>query len=238
LKGSLRDPSHTARPQPWSSRRQLWRRPSSYSSRFGYICDGLAGVRERTLMLLGDGNWTPIIGGRSGETQSGEASAGSDRTLYVLTTLTDAEGSGLRLGFPAKQHLFSLCEPPQAMCTHSRNPLATDAGHDQLELPHANFSPLVQVLAEEKGKSGGAGRQPRRRNSRGSSICSRRSGSGTSWRGCWRTTRSSAGLLEVKLVVPSLQRFSQKMREKEFSKCECERRCCVVNAQLLLSTSR
>ena len=84
-----------------------------------------------------------------------------------------------------------------------------------------NFSPLVQVLAEDKEKAGKAAAKEkftrffdlleeiRERHQLARVL---------------EDDEEKRALLEdevVKLVVPSLQRFAQKMREKEFSKSEC-----------------
>jgi exocyst complex protein 7 len=85
----------------------------------------------------------------------------------------------------------------------------------------SNFSPLVQALAEDKDKAGGGGKAAAKEKF-------------TRFFDLLEETRERhqlARVLEddeeqrrsledeaVKLVVPSLQRFAQKMREKEFSK--------------------
>ena len=88
----------------------------------------------------------------------------------------------------------------------------------------SNFSPLVQALADDKDKSGGGGKAAAKEKF-------------TRFFDLLEETRERhqlARVLEddeeqrrsleeeaVKLVVPSLQRFEQKMREKEFSKSKC-----------------
>jgi exocyst complex protein 7 len=97
----------------------------------------------------------------------------------------------------------------------------------------SNFSPLVQVLAEDKEKSGGAGKAAAKEKfTRFFDLLEE-----------IRERHQLARVLEddaeqrvmledevVKLVVPSLQRFTQKMREKEFSKSEC---CRLVDVSLM-----
>ena len=84
----------------------------------------------------------------------------------------------------------------------------------------SNFSPLVQALADDKDKSGGGKAAAKEKFTRFFDLLEET-----------RERHQLARVLDddeeqrrsledeaVKLVVPSLQRFTQKMREKEFSK--------------------
>ncbi|KAH9005497.1 hypothetical protein EDB86DRAFT_3071257 [Lactarius hatsudake] len=69
------------------------------------------------------------------------------------------QAPGLRLGFPARLHRLSPRKHSQVTRARALNPLAADAGRTQLELPHhLELLPLVQVLAEDREKLGGAGK--------------------------------------------------------------------------------
>jgi exocyst complex protein 7 len=88
----------------------------------------------------------------------------------------------------------------------------------------SNFSPLLQALADDKDKSGGGKAAAKEKFTRFFDLLEET-----------RERHQLARVLEddddqremledevVKLVVPSLQRFTQKMREKEFSKSELQ----------------
>ena len=84
----------------------------------------------------------------------------------------------------------------------------------------SNFSPLVQVLAEDKEKAGKAA--AKEKFTRFFDLLEEIRERHQLARVLEDDEEKRASLEEevVKLVVPSLQRFAQKMREKEFSKSE------------------
>jgi len=85
----------------------------------------------------------------------------------------------------------------------------------------SNFSPLVQVLADDKDKSGGKA-AAKEKFTRFFDLLDEIKERHQLAR-VLEDDEDQREMLEdevVKLVVPSLQRFTQKMREKEFSKSE------------------
>ena len=87
----------------------------------------------------------------------------------------------------------------------------------------ANFSPLLQVLAEDKEKSGGAAKAAAKEKFTRFFDLLEEIKERHQLARVLEDDNEQRAMLEdevVKLVVPSLQRFTQKMREKEFSKSE------------------
>ncbi|KAI9455161.1 hypothetical protein BJY52DRAFT_1417587 [Lactarius psammicola] len=166
-----------------------------------------------------------IIGGK---TQSGKPvphqSLSEGRVIehyafipHLVTAYTPEEVSSLWLG-------LSLREPARVTCTRARNSLATDSGRDLFELPHgqggSNCSPLGQVLAEDKEKSGGAGKAAAKEECTRFFVLLDETKERHQLARVLEDDSEQRGMLEdevVKLVVPSLMRPTQKMREKEFS---------------------
>ena len=88
----------------------------------------------------------------------------------------------------------------------------------------SNFSPLVQALADEKDKSGsGAKAAAKEKFTRFFDLLEETKERHQLARVLDDDEEQRRSLEDevVKLVVPSLQRFTQKMREKEFSKSKC-----------------
>ena len=89
----------------------------------------------------------------------------------------------------------------------------------------SNFSPLVQVLAEKKEKSGGAGKAAAKEKFTRFFDLLEEIKERHQLARVLEDDAEQREMLEdevVKLVVPSLQRFTQKIREKVFSKSESE----------------
>jgi exocyst complex component 7 len=85
----------------------------------------------------------------------------------------------------------------------------------------SNFSPLVQALAEDKDKAGGGGKAAAKEKfTRFFDLLEETKERHQLARVLEDDEEQRRPLEEeaVKLVVPSLQRFAQKMLEKEFSK--------------------
>jgi exocyst complex protein 7 len=90
----------------------------------------------------------------------------------------------------------------------------------------ANFSPLLQVLVEDKEKSGGAAKAAAKEKFTRFFDLLEEIKERHQMARVLEDDEEQRAMLEdevVKLVVPSLQRFTQKMREKEFSKSELPR---------------
>ncbi|KAH9165747.1 exocyst complex component exo70 subunit [Lactarius sanguifluus] len=176
-----------------------------------------------TLMLLGDGNWR-MGDGIQAKPNQGKPAPGSEGRLiehyacmrpFVHSefndALSDAEASGLRHARPVRQ----ILSRPTLDAINS-NFRTAKAGYFD-----SNFSPLVQVLADDKEKSGGAGKTAAKEKfTRFFDLLDEIKERHQLAR-VLEDDEEQRALLEdevVKLVVPSLQRFTQKMREKEFSK--------------------
>ena len=89
----------------------------------------------------------------------------------------------------------------------------------------SNFSPLVQALAEDKEKSGGGGKAvAKEKFTRFFDLLEETKERHQLARVLEDDEEQRRSLEEevVKLVVPSLERFVQKMRDKEFSKSKCQ----------------
>jgi exocyst complex component 7 len=87
-----------------------------------------------------------------------------------------------------------------------------------------NFSPLVQALADDKDKSGGGGKAATKEKFTRFFDLLEETKERHQLARVLEDDGEQRGMLEdevVKLVVPSFQRFTQKMREKEFSKSMC-----------------
>ena len=88
----------------------------------------------------------------------------------------------------------------------------------------SNFSPLLQALADDKDKIGGGGKAAAKEKfTRFFDLLEETKGRHQLAR-VLEDDEEQREMLEdevVRLVVPSLQQFTQKMREKEFSKSEC-----------------
>jgi exocyst complex component 7 len=88
----------------------------------------------------------------------------------------------------------------------------------------SNFSPLVQVLADDKDKSGGGGKAAAKEKFTRFFDLLEETKERHQLARVLEEDSDQREMLEdevVRLVVPSFQRFSQKMREKEFSKSMC-----------------
>jgi exocyst complex protein 7 len=86
----------------------------------------------------------------------------------------------------------------------------------------SNFSPLLQALADDKDKTGGGKAAAKEKFTRFFDLLEETRERHQVAR-VLEDDDEERGMLEdevVKLVVPSLQRFTQRMREKEFSKSE------------------
>ncbi|KAN0136078.1 Cullin repeat-like-containing domain protein [Lactarius tabidus] len=192
-----------------------------------------------TLMLLGDGNWR-MGDGVQAKPNQGKPAPGSESRLIehyaydVVTTLIASLTSLSRMQRrPAFGSVF-LLNNTAYLCTNLLRPRAPileilsrptqDTISSNFRTAKAgyfdsNFSPLVQVLAEDKEKPGGKA-AAKEKFTRFFDLLEE-----------IKERHQLARVLEddgeqrvmledevVKLVVPSLQRFTQKMREKEFSK--------------------
>lgn len=85
----------------------------------------------------------------------------------------------------------------------------------------SNFSPLLQALAEDKEKPGSGGKAAAKEKFTRFFDLLEETRERHQLARVLEDDEDQRGLLEdevVKLVVPSLQRFTQRMREKEFSK--------------------
>ncbi|KAI0280138.1 exocyst complex component exo70 subunit [Russula aff. rugulosa BPL654] len=192
------------------------------------------------LMLLGDGNWK-MGDGVQAKPNKGKPAPGSESVLIahyaydVVTTLLSSLTSLARMQKrPAFGSVFLLNNTSYlcAKLLRPRSPLleiisrpAQDAINSNFRTAKAgyfdsNFSPLLQALADEKDKSGGGKAAAKEKFTRFFDLLEET-----------RERHQLARVLEddeeqremledevVKLVVPSLQRFTQRMREKEFSK--------------------
>lgn len=89
----------------------------------------------------------------------------------------------------------------------------------------SNFSPLVQALADEKDKSGGAKAAAKEKFTRFFDLLDETKERHQLARVLDDDEEQRRSLEDevVKVVVPSFQRFTQKMREKEFSKSKQSR---------------
>jgi exocyst complex protein 7 len=192
------------------------------------------------LMLLGDGNWR-MGDGIQAKPNKGKPAPGSESVLIahytydVVTTLLTSLTSLSRMQRrPAFGSVFLLNNTSYicAKLLHPRSPLiellsrpTQDAVNSNFRTAKAgyfdsNFSPLLQALADDKDKSGGGKAAAKEKFTRFFDLLEET-----------KERHQLARVLEddddqremledevVKLVVPSLQRFTQRMREKEFSK--------------------
>ncbi|KAF8256889.1 Cullin repeat-like-containing domain protein [Lactarius quietus] len=191
-----------------------------------------------TLMLLGDGNWK-MGDGVQAKPKQGKPAPGSENRLIehyaydVVTTLINSLTTLSRMQRrPAFGSVF-LLNNTAYLCANllrPRNPVleilsrptqdtiysnfrSAKAGYFE-----ANFSPLVQVLAEDKEKS--AKTAAKEKFTRFFDLLDEIRERHQLAR-VLEDSEEQRAMLEdevVKLVVPTLQRFTQKMREKEFSK--------------------
>ncbi|KAH9020402.1 exocyst complex component exo70 subunit [Lactarius pseudohatsudake] len=194
-----------------------------------------------TLMLLGDGNWR-MGDGIQAKPNQGKPAPGSEGRLIehyaydVVTTLITSLTTLSRMQRrPAFGSVF-LLNNTSYLCANLLEPRAPvrqilsrptlDAINSNFRTAKAgyfdsNFSPLVQVLAEDKEKSGGAGKTAAKEKFTRFFDLLEEIKERHQLARVLEDDEEQRALLEdevVKLVVPSLQRFTQKMREKEFSK--------------------
>ncbi|KAH9031730.1 exocyst complex component exo70 subunit [Lactarius hengduanensis] len=194
-----------------------------------------------TLMLLGDGNWR-MGDGIQAKPNQGKPAPGSEGRLIehyaydVVTTLITSLTTLSRMQRrPAFGSVF-LLNNTAYLCANLLEPRAParqilsrptlDAINSNFRTAKAgyfdsNFSPLVQVLAEDKEKSGGAGKTAAKEKFTRFFDLLEEIKERHQLARVLEDDEEQRALLEdevVKLVVPSLQRFTQKMREKEFSK--------------------
>ncbi|KAF8491339.1 exocyst complex component exo70 subunit [Russula emetica] len=192
------------------------------------------------LMLLGDGNWK-MGDGVQAKPNKGKAAPGSESVLIahyaydvVATLLTSLTSLARMQKRPSFGSVFLLNNTAYlcAKLLQPRSPVleiisrpTQDAINSNFRTAKAgyfdsNFSPLLQALADDKDKSGGGKAAAKEKFTRFFDLLEET-----------KERHQLARVLEdddeqremledevVKLVVPSLQRFTQKMREKEFSK--------------------
>jgi len=193
------------------------------------------------LMVLGDGNWR-MGDGVQPKPNQGKPAPGSEGRLIehytydvvntLIASLTALSRMQRRPAFgsvfllnntaylcatllaPRAPLLEILSRPTQE--TINSNFRTAKAGYFE-----ANFSPLVQVLAEDKEKSGGAAKAAAKEKFTRFFDLLEEIRERHQLARVLEDDEEQRAMLEdevVKLVVPSLQRFTQKMREKEFSK--------------------
>jgi exocyst complex protein 7 len=89
----------------------------------------------------------------------------------------------------------------------------------------SNFSPLLQALADDKDKTGSGGKAAAKEKFTRFFDLLEETRERHQVARVLEDDDDERGMLEdevVKLVVPSLQRFTQRMREKEFSKSKLQ----------------
>jgi len=89
----------------------------------------------------------------------------------------------------------------------------------------SNFSPLLQALADDKDKPGSGGKAAAKEKFTRFFDLLEETRERHQLARVLEEDEEERGMLEdevVKLVVPSLQRFTQRMRDKEFSKSELQ----------------
>ncbi|KAH9171616.1 exocyst complex component exo70 subunit [Lactarius sanguifluus] len=176
-----------------------------------------------TLMLLGDGNWR-MGDGIQAKPNQGKPAPGSEGRLIehyacvrpsVLFSCSTTPPISARNYSSHARPVRQILSRPTLDAINS-NFRTAKAGYFD-----SNFSPLVQVLADDKEKSGGAGKTAAKEKfTRFFDLLDEIKERHQLAR-VLEDDEEQRALLEdevVKLVVPSLQRFTQKMREKEFSK--------------------
>jgi len=136
---------------------------------------------------------------RTGEAESGEARAGSQEQTHRASYIRrreypdrQSDGTFPNAKAPSLCANLTYSNPARhsksSHARHKKRSTRTSAPQSWLfraELPAAHAGART-VLAEDKEKSGRAANKKITRF-----FCSRRSGSATSWRACWRTMRSS-----------------------------------------------
>ncbi|KAI9460716.1 exocyst complex component exo70 subunit [Russula earlei] len=193
-----------------------------------------------TLMLLGDGNWK-MGDGIQAKPNKGKRAPGSESVLiehYTYDVVTTLIASLTTLSRSQRRPAFGsvfLLNNTAYLCTNllkSRSPVLEIFSRPTEETINSsfrtakagyfesNFSPLVQALAEDKDKSGGGKTAAKEKFTRFFDLLEETKERHQLAR-VLDDDEEQRQMLEdevVKLVVPSLRRFTQKMREKEFSK--------------------
>ncbi|KAH9965551.1 exocyst complex component exo70 subunit [Lactifluus volemus] len=194
-----------------------------------------------TLMLLGDGNWR-MGDGVQAKPNQGKSSPGNERILiehYAYDVVTTLMGSLTTLSRTQRRPAFGsvfLLNNSAYLCAKLLKPRAPvleilsrptqDSVNSNFRTAKAgyfdsNFSPLVQVLADDKDKSGGGGKAAAKEKFTRFFDLLEETKERHQLARVLEEDSDQREMLEdevVRLVVPSFQRFSQKMREKEFSK--------------------
>ncbi|KAI0250886.1 exocyst complex component exo70 subunit [Lactifluus subvellereus] len=193
-----------------------------------------------TLMLLGDGNWK-MGDGVQAKPNQGKSAPGSERVLiehYTYDVVTTLIASLTTLSQTQRRPAFGsvfLLNNTAYLCAKLLRPRAPvfeilsrptqDTLNSNFRTAKAgyfdsNFSPLLQALADDKDKSGGGKAAAKEKFTRFFDLLEETKERHQLAR-VLEDDEEQREMLEdevVKLVVPSLQRFTQKMREKEFSK--------------------
>ncbi|KAI0302840.1 exocyst complex component exo70 subunit [Multifurca ochricompacta] len=193
------------------------------------------------LMLLGDGNWK-MGDGVQVKPNQGKPAPGSESLLidhYTYDVVTTLITSLTTLSRMQKRPAFGsvfLLNNTAYLCAKLLRPRAPvleiisrptkEAINSNFRTAKAgyfdsNFSPLVQALADDKDKPGGGGKAAAKEKFTRFFDLLEETKERHQLARVLEDDEEQRQMLEdevVKLVVPSLQRFTQKMREKEFSK--------------------
>ncbi|KAH9984578.1 Cullin repeat-like-containing domain protein [Russula vinacea] len=178
------------------------------------------------LMLLGDGNWR-MGDGIQAKPNKGKPAPGV-RALTSLSRMQRRPAFGSVFLLNNTSYLCAKLLQPRSPLTEILSRPTQDAINSNFRTAKAgyfdsNFSPLLQALADDKDKPGSGGKAAAKEKfTRFFDLLEE-----TKERHQLARVLDDDGeqreMLEdevVKLVVPSLQRFTQRMREKEFSKSE------------------
>ncbi|KAI0310292.1 Cullin repeat-like-containing domain protein [Amylostereum chailletii] len=217
---------------------------TAYMEQLLLVRDGVGDA----LAALGDGNWKMGDGVRVANPS--KLGVGSEQVLLehyiydvittVLTSLTTLSrtqrrpsvGSVFLLNNVAhlRAHLLAADSPVRSLLSRpTQDTLQSSFRTAKAAYFDSNFTPLMQTLADERDRAGGSRAATKEKFTRFFDLLEETKERHMLARVLEDDDGDRAMLADevVRLVVPSLQRFTQKTREKEFSKSEWARLRCV-----------